>query len=86
MRAWDRWNRVRLAFLRARHRGLEIDRRASSNFAVARYNLAPAATLRVAAAAVTERIRLGTGICLVVERDPIQLAKEVASLDVRLKP
>lgn len=35
-----------------------------------------------AAAAVTERIRLGTGICLVVERDPIQLAKEVASLDV----
>lgn len=35
-----------------------------------------------AAAAVTERIYLGTGICLVVERDPIQLAKEVASLDV----
>ncbi len=35
-----------------------------------------------AAAAVTERIHLGTGICLVVERDPIQLAKEVASLDV----
>lgn len=35
-----------------------------------------------AAAAVTERLRLGTGICLVVERDPIQLAKEVASLDV----
>ena len=34
-----------------------------------------------AAAAVTERLRLGTGICLVVERDPIQLAKEVASLD-----
>ncbi|MAI80213.1 MAG: LLM class F420-dependent oxidoreductase [Deltaproteobacteria bacterium] len=35
-----------------------------------------------AAAAVTERLRLGTGICLVVERDPIQLAKEVASLDL----
>lgn len=35
-----------------------------------------------AAAAVTERLRLGTGICLVVERDPIQLAKEVASLDM----
>jgi probable F420-dependent oxidoreductase len=34
-----------------------------------------------AAAAVTERIMLGTGICLVVERDPIVLAKEVASLD-----
>lgn len=35
-----------------------------------------------AAAAVTERIQLGTGICLVIERDPITLAKEVASLDM----
>jgi probable F420-dependent oxidoreductase len=35
-----------------------------------------------AAAAVTEKLRLGTGVCLVVERDPIVLAKEVASLDV----
>jgi probable F420-dependent oxidoreductase len=35
-----------------------------------------------AMAAVTKRIKLGTGICLVVERDPIQLAKEVASLDM----
>ncbi len=34
-----------------------------------------------AAAAVTTTLRLGTGICLVVERDPITLAKEVASLD-----
>ncbi|WP_225993885.1 LLM class F420-dependent oxidoreductase [Actinomadura rudentiformis] len=34
-----------------------------------------------AAAAVTERLRLGTGIALVVQRDPIILAKEVASLD-----
>jgi len=34
-----------------------------------------------AAAAVTKTIRLGTGIALVVERDPIVLAKEVASLD-----
>ncbi|MGH8907297.1 MAG: LLM class F420-dependent oxidoreductase [Egibacteraceae bacterium] len=33
------------------------------------------------AAAVTERLVLGTGICLVVERDPITTAKEVASLD-----
>jgi probable F420-dependent oxidoreductase len=33
------------------------------------------------AAAVTTRLRLGTGICLVIERDPITLAKEVASLD-----
>jgi probable F420-dependent oxidoreductase len=35
-----------------------------------------------ACAAVTNRIRLGTGICLVIERDPITLAKEVASLDM----
>jgi probable F420-dependent oxidoreductase len=34
-----------------------------------------------AAAAATERLRIATGICLVVERDPIITAKEVASLD-----
>jgi probable F420-dependent oxidoreductase len=34
-----------------------------------------------AAAAVTSKIKLGTGVCLVTERDPITLAKEVASLD-----
>jgi probable F420-dependent oxidoreductase len=34
-----------------------------------------------AAAAVTKTLMLGTGICLVIERDPITLAKEVASLD-----
>jgi probable F420-dependent oxidoreductase len=35
-----------------------------------------------ACAAVTEKIRLGTGITLVAQRDPIWLAKEVASLDM----
>jgi len=35
-----------------------------------------------AAAAVTTRLKLGTAICLVIERDPIVLAKEVASLDL----
>jgi len=35
-----------------------------------------------AAASATERLLIGTGICLVVERDPIITAKEVASLDV----
>jgi probable F420-dependent oxidoreductase len=35
-----------------------------------------------AAASVTTRLRLGTGICLIVERDPIITAKEVASLDL----
>jgi probable F420-dependent oxidoreductase len=34
-----------------------------------------------AAAAVTRILRLGTGICLVIERDPITMAKEVATLD-----
>lgn len=34
-----------------------------------------------AVAAVTKNLMLGTGICLVIERDPIVLAKEVASLD-----
>ena len=34
-----------------------------------------------AAAAATSRLRVGSGICLVVERDPITTAKEVASVD-----
>lgn len=35
-----------------------------------------------AAAAVTERLRVGTGICLVAQRDPIVTAKEVATIDL----
>ncbi|HTO51958.1 MAG TPA: LLM class F420-dependent oxidoreductase [Myxococcota bacterium] len=34
-----------------------------------------------AAAAVTKSLKLATGICLVVQRDPIQTAKHVATLD-----
>jgi probable F420-dependent oxidoreductase len=34
-----------------------------------------------AAAATTRTIKVGTGVCLVVQRDPIQTAKSVASLD-----
>lgn len=34
-----------------------------------------------AIAAVTKTIKIATGICLVIERDPITLAKEVASAD-----
>jgi probable F420-dependent oxidoreductase len=34
-----------------------------------------------AAAAVTTRLKLGTAICLVIQRDTIQTAKSVASLD-----
>jgi probable F420-dependent oxidoreductase len=35
-----------------------------------------------AAACATERVKIGSGICLVIERDPITTAKEVASVDV----
>ena len=34
-----------------------------------------------AAAGVTRTIQLATGVCLVIQRDPIQTAKQVASLD-----
>jgi probable F420-dependent oxidoreductase len=34
-----------------------------------------------AAAAVTRTLLLGTGICLIAQRDPIQTAKQVASID-----
>ena len=40
----------------------------------------PFVTLAAAAAATT-RLKVATGICLVVQRDPIQTAKEVATLD-----
>jgi probable F420-dependent oxidoreductase len=34
-----------------------------------------------AAAAATQRLKLGTGVCLIAQRDPIQTAKLVASID-----
>jgi probable F420-dependent oxidoreductase len=34
-----------------------------------------------AVAGATSRLKVGTGICLVVQRDPIQTAKQVATLD-----
>lgn len=43
--------------------------------------LDPFVTL-TAAAATTQRLLLGTGVALMIERDPITTAKEVASLDV----
>jgi probable F420-dependent oxidoreductase len=46
-----------------------------------RRTLDPFVTL-TAAAAVTDRLRLGTGICLLAQRDPIVTAKEVATLDL----
>jgi len=40
----------------------------------------PFVTLSVAAA-VTKNLKLGTGVCLIAQRDPIQTAKLVASID-----
>jgi probable F420-dependent oxidoreductase len=42
------------------------------------YDLFVAAT---AAATATSRLRVGSGVCLVIQRDPIITAKEVASID-----
>jgi probable F420-dependent oxidoreductase len=44
------------------------------------HTLDPFAAL-AAIAAVTERIRIGTGVCLIIQRDPIVTAKEVATVD-----
>ena len=35
-----------------------------------------------AAAAATKTLKIGTGVCLVIERDPIITAKEISSLDL----
>ena len=40
----------------------------------------PFVTLTMAAAA-TKTLKVGTGVCLVAQRDPIQTAKLVASID-----
>src|SRR4029434_2831719 len=42
--------------------------------------MTPSST-RPAPATAPTRLKVATGICLVVQRDPIQTAKEVASLD-----
>jgi probable F420-dependent oxidoreductase len=46
------------------------------------YNTFDPLVALAAAAAVTHTLRLGTGVVLVVQRDPIQLAKSLATLDV----
>jgi len=45
------------------------------------YHMADPFVSLMAAAAVTKKLRVGTGICLIIERDTIVTAKEVASLD-----
>lgn len=45
------------------------------------YHMADPFVSLMAAAAATSTIKLGTGVCLVVEHDPIVLAKTIATLD-----
>ena len=45
------------------------------------YHMADPFISLMAAAAVTKTIKLGTGVCLVPQHDPITLAKTVATLD-----
>src|SRR5271154_6475749 len=45
------------------------------------HNLDPIVAMTMAAAA-TRKLKVATGICLVIERDPIVLAKEIASVDL----
>lgn len=45
------------------------------------YHMADPFVSLMAAAAATTRLKIGTGVCLVVEHDPIVLAKTVATLD-----
>jgi probable F420-dependent oxidoreductase len=45
------------------------------------YDIMDPFVVLTAAAAVTQRLRLGTGVCLIAQRDPIQTAKLVASID-----
>ena len=45
------------------------------------YNIVDPFVALARASAVTTSLKLGTGICLIPERNPIMLAKEIASLD-----
>ena len=90
-------DRVRLRLRMARQPGLEIHPDASSNFAAARYSLAPGARLRIGAGAVTERIpgalhfdlrpgarvEIGAGTWLRTEAGPVHVvAFDGAIVDV----
>lgn len=56
LKALQAWDRLRLRAIAWRHPGLEVHPQASSNFAAARYDLAPGARLRIGRGAVTERL------------------------------
>jgi acetyltransferase-like isoleucine patch superfamily enzyme len=88
LKAIQAWDRLRLRALTRLHPGLEIEPGASSNFAVARYLLAPGARLRIRAGAVTNRVpgalvfliesgaevEIGPGNWLRTELEPVRIA------------
>jgi acetyltransferase-like isoleucine patch superfamily enzyme len=57
LRSIQAWDRLRLRRLMRAHPGLRIDASASTNLAVARFELAPGAELWIGADVVTERMR-----------------------------
>jgi carbonic anhydrase/acetyltransferase-like protein (isoleucine patch superfamily) len=88
IRAWDR---LRLAFLAARHPGLEIHPGASTNLASSEFNLAPSARLTIGAGVTTERRTLGVHFELgadaeVIIEDNVWLRSDVGPVFLRAYP
>src|SRR5262250_3408826 len=67
----------------AEHSHIPVPRRtrAESELGKQYYDVMDPFVTLSAAAAVTKRLKLATGVCLVIQRDTIQTAKLVASLD-----
>ncbi len=73
------------SFWVAEHSHIPVDRKApwpgGDELPKMYYDVMDPFVALAAAAAVTDRILLATGVCLVIQRDPIQTAKLVASID-----
>lgn len=73
------------SFWVAEHSHIPVDRKApwpgGDELPKMYYDVMDPFVALAAAATVTERILLATGVCLVIQRDPIQTAKLVASID-----
>lgn len=88
LRVIQSWDRLRLWWLQRRHPGLEIDPSASSNLAVAKFDIAPDARVVVGAGVVAERIKHGVrfvahpGAEIVVESG-VWLRSDLAPLFLR---
>ena len=59
---------------------------ASGGLVRAYYDLMDPFLALTAAAAATTSLKVGTGVCLVNQRDPIHLAKEVSTLESQVVP